>query len=139
MMIEFSGNGPDSGSWSPFGQDLPLAITTINPKETILGFKADLTPPRIMLENQVSPQLPAPSVSPMPDPFPLENAVPSPTLRGTNSRRYVDDTFFHSDIDIRENRVVPVRRFACTGKCGNPEWQVIDEPMRYPLTFDVVH
>jgi hypothetical protein len=52
----------------------------------------------------------------------LENVVPLPTLRNIDYEKCVDDIRFGPDIDIRENRVIPVGRFACTGTCGDSEW-----------------
>jgi hypothetical protein len=121
-MVELLRGGPDFGSLPPFGQDLPEepTITTINPKQTILGIKDDFAAPPIMFENEIPPQPPTPSFPPMP--ASLENVLPSPTLQGVDSEKDVDDTFFNPDIDIRENRVVPARPFACAVDCGRLEW-----------------
>jgi hypothetical protein len=120
-MLELSRGSPDFGSLSLFGRDLEeLTITTVNPKETVLGFKDEHIFPLIMPENQIPPQLPA--LSPPPRLLPLENVGPSPILQGTNSRRYLGDAFLRPNTDIRGNRVVPVRPFACTGNCGDSEW-----------------
>jgi hypothetical protein len=122
-MIGLSWDGPAFGSWPPFGQSLPgeLKITTVDPKETIIGFEAGFTFPPIIYGNKGPPQLPALSVPPMADPLPPENAVSSPTVSVMDSRRCVYDTSFRPGADIRANRAVPVR-FACAGKCGDSEW-----------------
>jgi hypothetical protein len=121
-MVELSRGGPDFGSLSPFGQALPeeLTITTVNPKETILGFKDDHTFPAIMPKNQIPPQLPAPS--PPPTLLTLENVGPSPILQGINSRGYLCDAFLRPNTDIRGNRALPAKPFTCAGNCGNSEW-----------------
>jgi len=121
-MVELSGNGPGFGSWSPFGQYLPeeQTITSVNPKETILGPKVNHTFPPITLDNEIPSQLPTPSFPPMLSS--LDNVVPSPTLQSTDYEKCVHGISFGLDLDIRENRVVPARRFACTGKCGDSEW-----------------
>jgi hypothetical protein len=122
-MIELSWDGSTSGSWPPCVQSLQeeLNITTVDPKETIIGFEAGFTFPPILSGNKGSPQLPAPSVPPVADPLPPENAVSSPTMSVMDSRRCVYDTSFRPGADIRANRAVPVR-FACAGKCGDSEW-----------------
>jgi hypothetical protein len=66
--------------------------------------------------------LPAASVPLPPGPCPLENAIPSPTVRGIGSERCVDDASSCLHTDIRENRMDPLKTFACAGKCGNSEW-----------------
>ena len=82
-----------------------------------MGMKGDFTFPPIKLENEVPS---TPSFPPMLSS--LENVVPSRTLRGVDSEKCVNDTFFGPDIDIRENRVAPTRPFACAGEYGGLEW-----------------
>jgi hypothetical protein len=119
-MVGLSGNDAGFGIWLPLGQSLPeeLTIRGVNPIETILNVEVDFTFPG----NESPPQVLAPFNPLIPGHLSFENDVPSPTPQDIGFRLYVGIIFFHPETDIRANRAISVRPFACAGKCGNSEW-----------------